>query len=292
VESKQELVYVDIPGKAIHRYIPSTGEDYSFPTDGRPTLIVPFDGDNNKYLIAHERDLQVLEWDGVSSTPTSFKTIATVEEDRPKNRFNDGKCDPHGRLWAGTMGYETTPGAVEPERGNLYSLGLGGELNKQVDKIGISNGLAWSSDGSKFFYIDSVAYSVDVFDYDVENGTVSNRRVLFDLKKNGIAGLPDGMCTDANNNIWVAVYTGGKILHIDSTTGALKETIDLSGKTSKPTSVTFGGPNLDELYVTSANFGLSPEQLAAESDPGALLKITGLGVKGISGGVNYKGNLH
>lgn len=109
------------------------------------------------------------------------------------------------------MGYETTPGAVEPERGNLYSLELDGQLKHQVDKIGISNGLAWSSDGSKFFYIDSVAYSVDVFDYDIEKGTVSNRNVLFDLKKHGINGLPDGMCTDANNNLWVAVYTGAKV---------------------------------------------------------------------------------
>ena len=111
-------------------------------SDGRPSCIVPVEGAKDKYLIAHERDLQVLEWDGQSAAPSSLKTLTTVEEDRPKNHFNDGKCDPRGRLWTGTMGYETTPGAVEPERGNSYSLDLKVTLKKHVDKIGISNGLA------------------------------------------------------------------------------------------------------------------------------------------------------
>ena len=71
--------------------------------------------------------------------------------------------------------------------------------------------MAWSSDGSKFFYIDSLVHTVDVFDYDIRTGTASNRRVLFDLKKNGIKGIPDGMCIDSNNNIWVAVFFGAKV---------------------------------------------------------------------------------
>ena len=109
------------------------------------------------------------------------------------------------------MGPQTITNDFEPERGHLYSLGLDGQLRKHVDKIGISNGLAWSSDGSKFFYIDSLAHSVDVFDYDIQNGSVSNRKVLFDLKKHGIQGLPDGMCIDASNNIWFAVFFGAKV---------------------------------------------------------------------------------
>ena len=109
------------------------------------------------------------------------------------------------------MGPETCSGSFEPERGHLYSLDLDGQLRSHADKIGLSNGLGWSSDGTKFFYIDSLAYSVDVFDYDIQNGSVSNRKVLFDLKKNGIKGLPDGMCIDANNNIWFAVFFGARV---------------------------------------------------------------------------------
>ncbi|CAG7727234.1 unnamed protein product [Allacma fusca] len=279
---KQELIYVDLPGKHVHRYVPATGKDYSVGLNGRVTFVIPIESEKNKYVISLERDIAVLEWDGVSHEYTSLKTIHTVEHDYPKNRFNDAKCDPQGRIWTGTMGDEPTPGNVDPGKGNIYCLDLEGKLNLHVDKIGISNGLAWSKDSTKFFYIDSVAYSVDVFDFNAAAGTISNRRVLFDLKKHGISGLPDGMCTDIDGNLWVAVYMGGKILHLDSKTGNLIKIIDFTGRASKITSAAFGGPNLDELYVTSATLGLSPEQLAIDKDAGALFKITNLGTRGAS----------
>lgn len=290
VAERGDLVYVDIPGKAVHRYEPKTGKDYSISLNGRPSFIVPVESQPNKYLIGLEREVVELEWDGVSEN-FNLRVIDIVEPSYPKNRFNDGKCDPQGRLWAGTMGYETTPGNVDPEKGNLYRLGHDGKLEAQVDKINISNGLCWSTDSSKFFYIDSCAFSVDAFDFNSADGTLSNRRVLFDLKANGIEGLPDGMCNDADGNLWVAVYLGSKILHIDSNTGKLIDVVDFKGKASKLTSVAFGGPNLDELYVTSAKFGLTPEQLSVDKDAGALFKITNLGTKGLSGGVSYKGKL-
>jgi gluconolactonase len=288
---KQELIYVDIPGKHVHRYVPATGTDYSVAVDGRVTFVIPIQNEKNKYVIGLERDVAVLEWDGISKNYTSLKIITSVESNYPKNRFNDGKCDPQGRIWTGTMGYETTPGNVDPEKGNLYRLDLEGKLSLEVDKINISNGLAWSKDSTKFFYVDSCAYSIDVFDFDAASGKASNRRVLFDLKKNGISGLPDGMVADIDDNLWLAVYTGGKILHIDSKTGKIIKTIDFTGRASKITSAAFGGKNLDELYVTSAKMGLTPEQLAVDKDAGALFKVTNLGTKGQSAGVSYKGKL-
>lgn len=288
VEERQDLLYVDIPGQTVHRYVPSTGRDYKLKMDGRTTFIVPVESKPNTYIIGLERSMCELVWDGVSTDVFELNKLNTVEENYPKNRFNDGKCDPQGRLWAGTMGYETDPGKVDPEKGHLYKLDRHGRLTSHVDKIGISNGLAWSADSSKFFYIDSVTFTVDVFDFNSSEGLPSNRRVLFDLKKNNISGLADGMAIDTDNNIWVALHAGGKILHIDTTTGTLLDTIDFANRSSMLTSVAFGGPNLDELYVTSANYRLSPEQQGIESDPGALFKITNIGAKGAGGGINYR----
>jgi sugar lactone lactonase YvrE len=291
IESRQELIYVDILGQALHRYLPSSGDDFVLPLTERISFAIPLESESNKYVIGLERKIALLEWDGISSEYKSLEIISTVEEDTPKNRFNDGKCDPQGRLWAGTMGHETTTGNVDPKKGNLYSLDLEGKVRAHVDKIDISNGLAWSLDSTRFYYIDSCALTVDVFDFDAANGAVSNRRVLFDLPRNGILGLPDGMCVDADDNLWIAVHLGSKVLHVDTKRGALIGSIDFSGRASKITSVAFGGPNLETLYVTSANVDLTPEELLTQPEAGALFAITNLGVRGPSGGVNYKGKI-
>jgi len=286
---KQVLVYNDIKGKSVHIYNPATGNDTMVELDGRVTLVVPVESDPNKYIVGVERELKVLEWDGKSSKPTSLKKLYSVENEYPGNRFNDGKCDSHGRLWAGTMGTETTPGVVDPWSGNLYQLGLDGKLTTQVDQIGIANGLAWSLDDSIFYYIDSCTYRIDAFNYDHTSGRIANRRPVFEFSKNGIAGIPDGMTIDTNGHLWLAVFNGHKILHIDPSAGKLINTIDMP--TKNITSVAFGGPNLDVLYATSAASGLTDAETAAQPDAGCLFKITNTGAKGVAGGVSYKGTL-
>jgi len=250
---------------------------------------VPYDSLRNNYVIGIGRNLERVEWDGKSAQ--AKRTVVTTVNDQ-SDRFNDGKCDHQGRLWAGTMGAEIIPGKqFDEEKGNLYKLDTNGQVSAHVDKIGISNGLGWSTDSKRFFYVDSLVHTVDVFDFDSGAGTISNRRVLYDLKKNGNAGLPDGLAVDADNNLWVATFNGAKILHIDGATGQLIDAIDFTGISSKLTSVAFGGPNLDIMYVTSANFGLSEAEAANEKSPGSLFKVTNTGGRGQSAGVNYRGSL-
>jgi len=285
---KNEILYVDIFGKAVHRYVPSTGESGKVTIDAGPvSLVAPVEGEPNKYLVTIERDVQIMEWDGVSTKPSSLKRLYTVDDHCKTNRINDGKCDAAGRLWAGTMGYEPAPGQLDSKKGTLYSFGLDGKVDKHADQIDIANGLAWTSDNSIFYYIDSFSYRVDAFDFDFAAGKLSNRRTAFDFKANGVDGIPDGMTIDANGNLWVAVFAGKKVVHIDPKVG--KKIGQLDFPTTNITSVAFGGPNLDILYATSAKHFLSEAELASQPSAGALFQVTNVGARGLAAGFNYRG---
>lgn len=166
------------------------------------------------------------------------------------NRFNDGKADPSGRLWAGTMGFEPVPGQIDKFKGSLYSVVSRNEIKSHLDKVSIANGLAWDTKKNKFYYIDSPTRKVDVFDYNAKTGTISklknyvyellkkckiiyvlgNRQTAFDFDKYDIPGVPDGMTIDTDGNLWVAVFDGARVLHINPCSGELMTTIDIPAK--------------------------------------------------------------
>ncbi|CAG7728487.1 unnamed protein product [Allacma fusca] len=293
VPESQSLYYVDIFDPALYRYVPSTGKVYKLALGTvKPSFVIPVEGESNKFVVGYHREIVVLEWDGESAEYTSLKTIASIEEKFPGTRFNDAKCDPQGRMWVGTFG-QTEAGELVDGKGVLFSLELNGTLTQHLDKINLANGLAWSKDSTKFYFVDSTAHAVYVFDFDGVNGTLRNQRVHFDMKKNGFSGLADGLCTDEEDNLWLALFGGAKVLHIDGQTGAVLDSIDFQGKCSNLTSLAFGGPNLDVLYVTSATFGLKPEEIGAgtEVDAGALFAVSNLRTKASSPAVNYRGKL-
>lgn len=132
-------------------------------------------GTADKFLVALGRKLAVVTWDGLSSSPSSVKVLREVENEcgLTGNRFNDGKADPSGRLWAGTMGPEPEIGKLEPEKGALYTLNESGELTKHLSKVSISNGLAWNVKLNKQYYIDSPLRTIDEYDFDIQKGTIS-----------------------------------------------------------------------------------------------------------------------
>lgn len=190
-------------------------------------------------------------------------------------RFNDAKCDPKGRLWIGTMGLETAPGVLTPEQGALYLLSKDGKLSEQLEKVSLSNGLAWSLDNKTLYYIDSFVRLIYAFDYDIETGKIANRRVLVNMNEDSdflAAELPDGMTIDANGNLWVAMFNGKRIVSIDGKTGKVIDVIEMP--TSMVTSVCFGGPNLDEMYVTSIKKFLDEKRKAEEPLAGYIFKVT------------------
>lgn len=176
--------------------------------------------------------------------------IADPEADRPGNRFNDGKCDPAGRFWAGTMDH-----AEQAASGSLYCLDPDGmAITRYLEGIRISNGLAWTKEEDRFYYIDSPTRKVQAFHYDRRSANIEYDRDV--LTFDPAFGFPDGMCIDEEDQLWIAFYGGAKVRRFDPERGRQTWQIDVPAQC--PTSCCFGGNNLETLYITSA---------AREGDP-------------------------
>jgi sugar lactone lactonase YvrE len=157
----------------------------------------------------------------------------------PAIRFNDGGCDPDGRFWCGSMRYDTAPGD-----GALYRLDTAGSVVRVIDGIGLSNGLAWTPDGTVAYYADTLTGRVDRFDYG--SGELHDRREFVRIPDD--LGAPDGLTIDAEGGVWVAVYDGG-VVHRYGPDGSLDAAVEVADR--ETTSVAFGGDDLDELFITA-----------------------------------------
>jgi sugar lactone lactonase YvrE len=182
--------------------------------------------------------------------------------DDPAIRLNEGGCDTAGRFLCGSMAYDETPGAA-----SVYRLGPDGSTSIVLDGVTISNGLQWSIDGSLAYYIDTPTRRVDVFDYDLADGSFHDRRPLVEFGDD-VDGAPDGMTIDADGGIWVAFWGGGSVRRYDEV-GALTETVDVPGVTHT-SAAAFGGADLDTLYITSSRQHLPPD---AEPQAGAVFAV-------------------
>ncbi|MCR4939293.1 MAG: SMP-30/gluconolactonase/LRE family protein [Treponemataceae bacterium] len=194
----------------------------------------------------------------LSASPRLIKSLSEYYE--PYQRSNDAKADPSGRLWFGS----SVDDGIHPASGNLFCLdtlaeggktGSGSELKvicRQPDTK-ISNGLAWSRDGKSFFFSDSLEYAVFSYDYDSSTGQISNRKVLFSVE----GCVPDGMCIDADDNLWVAFWGGSRIEQRSTKDGSLLATIQVDAE--HVTSCAFMGDKLDTLFITSSGDGLKGE---------------------------------
>ncbi|XP_033737419.1 regucalcin-like [Pecten maximus] len=270
-EETGTLLYVDIWEGDVHRWNPSTGVDQKVHLGGPVTFIVP--SKKGGYIIGQNRSICHLDWDS-----EKLDTLHTVEEGTA-NRFNDGKCDRNGRLWTGTMGVELKDG-MEEERGTLYSVdGISG-LRSHIDKVTISNGMAWSADNKTMYFIDSPLKVIYAFDYKAETGNISNKRVAIHV----VNGFPDGMTIDTEDKLWVACFSAGRVVRYDPETGNELRVIEIPSK--RTTSCCFGGDNFDDLYVTSCAKHVSVEELTLsevlKEEPlaGSVFRVTGLGVRG------------
>ena len=197
------------------------------------------------------------------------RRIAAIAEARPHVRFNDGKCDPAGRFWAGTMAYDQAPGA-----GALYRLDADGRATAMLDGVTVSNGLAWSHDGATMYYVDTPSQRIDAFSFAAASGEINDRLPAVHIPTE--LGKPDGMTIDAEGGLWVALW-GGAAVH-RYLEGRLDRVIRMP--VSQPTSCVFGGADLDELYVTSAWEGLSSTEREAQPLAGAVFRVRP-GVRGL-----------
>ncbi len=252
-----ELVWVDILGRRVHRYRPDDGSSRTFET---PSPVGAVATRSNGGLVLALEDGFWLQDPGDGNG--GLRRLTEVESDVPGNRMNDGKVDPAGRFWAGTMAYDGTPGA-----GSLYRLEPDGHVTRVLRGVTTSNGLGWSPDGRLMYYIDTPTQRVDAFDYEVRTGEIDGRRTLVEIPAE--VGSPDGMTVDAEGFLWVALW-GGWAVHRYRPDGRLDGSIRVP--VSQVSSCTFGGDGLSELYITSAATELGPDDLTAQPHAGSLFR--------------------
>ncbi|XP_015794079.1 regucalcin-like [Tetranychus urticae] len=166
-EKTGRLYHVDLVKGGCYYLDTKTLEYESIYFEPGLTLIVPIEGKAGQFVISKNRSLYTLDW-----AKKSCDLITTVDHDKD-TRVNDGKCDPSGRLWFGTMNWERKPGCFAPNLGSLYSLNHNRQVSLHQDNVTIANGLAWSSCKTKFYFIDSMARQVWVYDYDDQSGNIS-----------------------------------------------------------------------------------------------------------------------
>lgn len=256
------LWWVDIWGKAIHRYDPATGEDRIFETPAYVGCVA----------VRKKGGLVVTLADGFyfcDPEQGTFDNIVDPEADKPATRFNDGKTDRQGRFWSGTV-FEAPPRPTE-FIGALYRLDKDLSAHRMVDGIGSSNGLAFSPDSRVMYFADSQKNTVWAWDFDPGTGDIENRRVFIDTTATG--GSPDGATVDVEGCYWTTLPESGKVARYDPK-GSLMRTIMMP--TSIPTCCEFGGKNLDVLYVTTARLRKIKDQPLA----GGLFALD-VGVKGL-----------
>lgn len=264
------LWWVDAWGSRLWCHRPSDGSLAAHalpaPIANEPLGSMVLDG-HGRIVCATRRDF----W-RVDLARSEAQLIAAAEHDRPpSNRLNDGKCDRAGRYWCGSLNTDWSQAT-----GALYRLDADGRVVRVIDDHGISNGIAFSPDDRTFYLADTRARVVWRFDFDLESGTLSSRRPFIDLAH--VAGQVDGATVDADGHYWCALFGAGAIARFDPN-GRLVSTIEVP--TRDPTMCTFGGTDLETLYVTTARRFLQPAQLAAQPMAGALLAVHGLGVKGL-----------
>jgi sugar lactone lactonase YvrE len=228
----EELLWVDILAGVVHRFDPRTGADRPFDAGSYVGAVVP--------RAAGGYALAVAEGFALGTDDGEVTPLAAVGHDA-EVRMNDGACDSHGRFWAGSMRLDEAAGA-----GCLYRLDTDHAVTMICDGVTVSNGIAWSGDDTLLYYIDTPKSTVDVWDYDADTGAVANRRVLFAVDG---PGFPDGMVADEEGGLWVAMWEGSCVRRY-SADGHVDAVIEVPA--AHTTKAAFGGPDLMDLYITSA----------------------------------------
>lgn len=259
-----ELIWVNIKGEILNFYHPKTESNREMFTGQMIGTVVP--AESGKVMVALQNGIYSYDPDSGAK-----KLIVDPEADKPDNRFNDGKCDPAGRFWAGTMSLVGAKNA-----GALYRLDKDSTIYKMIDGVGTSNGIVWSADKTKMYYIDTPTRKVMGYDYDNETGDISNPKVAVEIP-DGI-GYPDGMTIDRKDNLWVALWGGSAVACFNPENGELLRKIEVPAK--NVTSCAFGGDDLETLYITTARESTSDEDLERFPNAGGVFKVRP-GVKGV-----------
>jgi sugar lactone lactonase YvrE len=260
----QELFFVDIAGKTIHAFRPSDDRHRVFEL---PDLVTSVSlRDRGGLVLSLRKTLAFYD-----PETGDLETLADPEPERPGNRFNDARCDPQGRLWAGTMSAEDWMAPT----GAVYRLDPDRRITRMIDGVSCSNGTGWSPDGRTIYHTQSFRYAIHAYDFEPETGTIANRRPFVTLPPDNGA-FPDGLTVDAEGFVWSAQPVFGRLVRYDPD-GGIDRIISLP--VSRGTSCAFGGPDHRTLFITTATETLTEAQIAEEPLAGSVFSC----VPGVQG---------
>ncbi|KAF9411931.1 hypothetical protein HW555_009405, partial [Spodoptera exigua] len=274
---QQSLYFVDIRNNNVHRLDYVSGKIFTKNINYGEVNVVSLITGSRRLLVAVRSSLYLLDW--AIAGDAALRLLTTVDIGLPDNVINEGKPDAEGRFWAGTKGPQTGDDVV-PDKATFYSVEQESFKHPRIHlrPVSISNGIVWSLNNTVLYYIDSSTQRIDAFDFDVQGGHLTARRTVLDISGAGYEdAFPDGMTIDSNGNLWVALMYGGTVLHVDPDTRQIVFGYKLP--VSRVTSVCWGGPKLDELFVTTAR-----DNSDATSEPlgGAIFTIRGTGSRGVT----------
>ena len=252
------LHWIDIEKGHLHIYEPKSGDKRSYTLPGKGGTVVP--RASGGLVVAGAYGLALFDPKTEKFTPLPNPPAETLA-----GRFNDGKCDPQGRLWVGTMASENGVAT-----GSFYRLDHDFQCHVIQEGIGCSNGLAWSHDHSTFYYIDSFKNRIEAYDFDADSGSIDNLRIVREEPRGNEHPIFDGMTIDTEGRLWVARWFGSCVQCIDPNSGEILETIDVPVR--KVTACWFGGDDLGDLYITCASVDETEEQLKDQPHAGALFR--------------------
>lgn len=255
-QSKQ-FYWVDILNKQLYIYNPETGENKNFEMPSRIGTVVP--QTDSTAVVALDDGIYI---QNIKSGVLSL--LSDVEATKTENRFNDGKCDPNGNLWVGSMHL-----AEKEPNAKLYKITPEGNATAMLDSITISNGIVWTKDDKTMYYIDTPTAKIRAFDYDSETATISNERVAVKIPNE--LGYPDGMAIDSEDKLWVGMWNGNAVIRFDPKTGEVLEKIEVPAH--NVTSCAFGGPELKTLYITTASVDMTPDEKENYPLAGSVFKV-------------------
>lgn len=262
--ARNSLFFVDIERRTLYEYSLADNSLQPWTMPARVSVIMQ---DNQGQLIlglqggmaAFDLATGELDW------------LVSLEKDKPNNRTNDGGIDPKGRIWIGTVDVD-----LAPNKGALYCIGSDLSIVKKIDHCTISNGITWSLDGKRMYYIDTALQTIQSYLFDEETGNITFEKNAVIIPKE--LGHPDGMAIDEEGMLWTALYHSGSVCRFDPSTGKMIDKVTFPAP--HVTSCAFGGPGLDLLFITTAQEKMAVLESLKYPQSGSVFVVKP-GVKGV-----------